>query len=126
MEFSRQEYYSGLSFCSLGYLPDPGIEPGSPALQGDCLLSEPPGKPSLCNTTAGLNKSWGFAMLLTNAQGIGNNASNSFLDYAPDLLNQNLCGLGICISKSRLGMCEHLYRIFHPTPISVISLSFIF
>ena len=27
------------------YLPDPGIEPGSPALQADCLLSEPPGKP---------------------------------------------------------------------------------
>ena len=33
-----------LPFPSLGYLPDPGIEPGSPALQGDSLLSEPPGK----------------------------------------------------------------------------------
>ena len=27
-------------------LPDPGVEPGSPALQADCLLSEPPGKPN--------------------------------------------------------------------------------
>ena len=35
MEFSRQEYWSGLPFPSPGYLPDPGIEPGSPALQAD-------------------------------------------------------------------------------------------
>ena len=32
MGFSRQEYWSGLSFPSPGYLPDPGIKPGSPAL----------------------------------------------------------------------------------------------
>ena len=31
MEFSRQEYLSGLPFSSPGYLPDPGIEPASPA-----------------------------------------------------------------------------------------------
>ena len=43
--FSRQEYWSGLPFPSLGDLPDPGIEPGSPALQADSLPSEPPGKP---------------------------------------------------------------------------------
>ena len=45
MEFSRQEYWSGLPFPSPGDLPDPGIEPGSLALQADSLLSEPPGKP---------------------------------------------------------------------------------
>ena len=38
MEFSRQEYWSGLSFPSLGDLPDPGMEPGSPSLQADSLL----------------------------------------------------------------------------------------
>ena len=43
--FSRQEYWSGLSFPSPGDLPDPGIEPHSPALQADSSLSEPPGKP---------------------------------------------------------------------------------
>ena len=44
MEFSWQEYRSGLPFPSLGALPDPGIEPGSPALQADSLPSEPPEK----------------------------------------------------------------------------------
>ena len=43
--FSRQEYWSGLPFPSPGDLPDPGIEPGSPALEADALTSEPPGKP---------------------------------------------------------------------------------
>ena len=41
MEFSRQEYRSGLPFPCSGDLPDPGIEPGSPALQADSLPSEP-------------------------------------------------------------------------------------
>ena len=45
MGFSRHEYWSGLPFPSPGDLPDPGIKPGSPALQADALLSEPPGKP---------------------------------------------------------------------------------
>ena len=47
MEFSRQEYWSGLPFPSPGDLPDPGNEPGSPALQADALPSEPPGKPDV-------------------------------------------------------------------------------
>ena len=46
MEFSRQEYWSRLLFPSPGNLPMPGIEPGSPALQVESSLSEPPGKPS--------------------------------------------------------------------------------
>ena len=45
MGFSRQEYWSGLPFPSPGDLPNSGIESGSPALQADSLLSEPPGKP---------------------------------------------------------------------------------
>ena len=42
MEFSRQVYWNGLPFPTPGDLPDPGIEPGSPALQEDSLSSEPP------------------------------------------------------------------------------------
>ena len=73
--FPRQEYWSGLSFPSAGNIPDPGIEPGSPALlewaavpssrgsskpgiqprsptlQANSSLSEPPGK--LKNTGVG-------------------------------------------------------------------------
>ena len=44
MGFSRQKYCSGLPFPSPGDLPDPGIEPGSPALQADTLPTKPPGK----------------------------------------------------------------------------------
>ena len=44
MEFSMQEYRSGVPFPSPGYLSNPGIEPRSPALQVDALLSESPGK----------------------------------------------------------------------------------
>ena len=43
MEFSRQEYWSGLPFPSPGDLPYPGIESRYPALQVDALPCEPPG-----------------------------------------------------------------------------------
>ena len=45
MGFLRQEYWSGLPFPSPGYLPDPGMEPESPALAGEFFTTEPPGKP---------------------------------------------------------------------------------
>ena len=44
IEFSRQEYWSGLSFPSPGDLPNPGIKPRPPALQEDSLPSESPGE----------------------------------------------------------------------------------
>ena len=40
MEFSRPEYWSGFPFPSPGALPDLGIEPWSPALQADSLLTD--------------------------------------------------------------------------------------
>ena len=46
MEFSRQEYWSRQPFASPGNLPDPGIEPRSPALQADSLPPEPQGRPT--------------------------------------------------------------------------------
>ena len=53
MGFLRQEYWSGLPFPSSGDLPNPGIEPGSPALWADTLPSEPPGN----------RKSWNVAKI---------------------------------------------------------------
>ena len=44
MEFSKQEYLSGLPFSSPEDLPNPGTEPRSPTLQADALPSEPPRK----------------------------------------------------------------------------------
>ena len=43
VEFSRQEYWKGLPFPSLGDLPNPEIKPGFPALQVDSLPTELPG-----------------------------------------------------------------------------------
>ena len=45
IEFSRQEYWTGLPFPSPGDLPDPGIKPSSPALAGRFFTTVPPGKP---------------------------------------------------------------------------------
>ena len=52
VEFSRQEYWSGLPFPSPGYLSDSGIEPESPTLHADSLpfKSQIPGKYPLIKT----------------------------------------------------------------------------
>ena len=52
MEFSRQEYWIGLPFPTLGDLPNPRIEPRSPALAGRFFTTEPPGNP--CNNEESL------------------------------------------------------------------------
>ena len=65
MGFSRQEYWSGSSFPSPGDLPNPGIEPGSPALQTDALPSEPLGKQGKIWQNIKIQQSWyvGFTRL---------------------------------------------------------------
>ena len=52
MEFSRQEYWSGLPFPPPGDLPKPGTEPASPALAGGFFTTEPPG--TLCGSDLAL------------------------------------------------------------------------
>ena len=47
MAFSRQEYWNGFPFPPPGDLPDPGIQPESPALAGGFFTTVPPGKPIL-------------------------------------------------------------------------------
>ena len=49
MEFSRQEYWSGLPFPSPADLPDPGIGLMFPAFAGGFFTAEPPGKPNKLN-----------------------------------------------------------------------------
>ena len=58
MEFSRQEYWSGLPFPSPGDLPYLGIEPGSLALHADSLQYEPPGTPKMSLRWALMQYDW--------------------------------------------------------------------
>ena len=72
MGFSRQEYWSGLSFPSPGDLPDPGIELSSPALIGGFFTTEPLGKPqaSECSPKNGdrnRNNLTGHVLAIQNA-----------------------------------------------------------
>ena len=53
MGISRQEYWSGLPFPSLEYLPDPGIEPAYPALAGRFFATQPPGSLTVCTGGGG-------------------------------------------------------------------------
>ena len=49
MGFPGQEYWSGLPFPPPGDLPDPGVEPASPALADGFSVIETPGKPIFDN-----------------------------------------------------------------------------
>ena len=73
MEFSRQEYWIGVSFPPSRDLPDPGIDPVSPmspVLQADSLPTEPSGKPFIlcrvCN-----HHYFNSAMLFWNGEWMG-------------------------------------------------------
>ena len=68
--FSIQEYWNGLPCPLLGDLPDPGIEPVTPALQADSLLLSHQGSPNLTNRAAHkMEMDIGFAAkLLLNMQ----------------------------------------------------------
>ena len=57
-----KNYWSGLPFPSPGDLPDPGIEPASPALQADSLPSKPPPTcPLFCRASSGLGLVGGYS-----------------------------------------------------------------
>ena len=71
MGFSRQEYWSGLPFPSPGDLPDPAIEPGSPAFQADALTSEPPEKPLLRIVWKQIDLRWNASSLTFHLSDLG-------------------------------------------------------
>ena len=69
MGFPSQEYWSGLPFPPPGGLPDPGIEPASPALVGGFFTTEPPGNRyvliySISSSLVDIWIIWGFGFLL--------------------------------------------------------------
>ena len=78
MGFSRQEYWNGLPFPSPGELPDPGIEPRSPALQADALQTELCGKPLVyISSVQSFNYVWLFATPRTAAHQASLSITNS-------------------------------------------------
>ena len=93
MGFSRQEYWSGLTFPSPGDLPDPGTEPGSPALQAVSLPFEPPGKPQ--------KELWLFSFVIVT------NLHNSYLciltvfsfgPFRSDIFPEMMYVVKVCVS----------------------------
>ena len=66
MGFSRQEYWSGLPFPSLGGLPDPGIELASPALQADSLPLSHGGSQHIHTTIYKINNKDLYLMFCNN------------------------------------------------------------
>ena len=89
MGFSRQEYRSGLPCSPAGDLPNPGIEPRSPALQEDPLPAEPQGNSSVCTNYIAFHifQGWGENSLfvdqrLTQLQsGVSGMKTSSILDF---------------------------------------------
>ena len=84
MGFSRQEYWSGLPFPSPGDLPDPGIEPGSPALKEDTLTSEPPGKLHLQRGRPGFSPGLGRSPGEGKGYPLQYSALENSMDYMAD------------------------------------------
>ena len=62
MGFSRQEYWSGLSFPPPGFRLHPGVEPGVPAMQADSSPTELPGKPNVLCRASNAHSSYNFKM----------------------------------------------------------------
>ena len=90
MGFSRQEGWSGLPFPSPGDLPNPGIEPGSPALQADALSS----KPKMPNYFVNKGRS---------SQGHGSSSGHVWmweLDYKESWVLKNLCFWTVVLEKT--------------------------
>ena len=96
MGFSKQEHWSGLPRPPPKDLPDPGIKPRSPELQGDSLLYEPPGKPSLCLYICMLSH---FFLLGPGAHKILLVASKSLFPQSCVISGRSMVGLMVTSSK---------------------------
>ena len=91
--FSRQEYWSGLSFPPSGNLSDPGIKPGSHALQVDSLPFEPPVKP---NPKPLLSEGWGLSGMCVEQQSESSFTEQSVTAFAKQRSSEWEQGSLIC------------------------------
>ena len=102
MGFSRQEYQTVLPCPPPGDLPDPGVEPGSPTLQADSLLSEPPGKPEAWSLSLSVKES--FSHLLEKEMAI----HSSILTWKIPWTEEPGRSMG---SRSQTWLSMHTYHI---------------
>ena len=109
MEFSRQEYWSGLPLPPPGDLLDPGMDPRSPALQADALPAEPQGKPK--NTGVGSlsllqpifltqESNWGLLQCRRILYQLSHQGSPQFLES--DLLARSMQSESSLMGKQRV------------------------
>ena len=104
MGFSTQEYWSGLPFLSPGDLPNPGIEPRSPALEADALTSEPPGKPKIAECWIDAFELWCWRRLLRVLWTARRSSQSILKEISPG------CSLEGLILKLQLQYFGHLMR----------------
>ena len=110
MGFSRQECWSGLPFPSPGDLSNPGIKPGSPALEADTLTSEPPGSGE--NFTANSGHLYHLLKFLTSYSHL----YNSLLENVP--LNHSFpLGLWLTYHKETANLQRHMAPV-RPQPLN--------
>ena len=100
MEFSRQEYWSEFPFPSSGDLPNPGLEPGSPALQVDSLPTELLGKPKVLKvapklTPLAISSAIYHAQYVTMSHGV--TAKGSYLINCPWSIFTEFLWCGRCL-----------------------------
>ena len=141
IEFSRKEYWSGLPFSSPGDLPNPGTEPGPPALLADSLPSEPPGKPHegrcmwyyLPQIAHYLTLAWALIKLLDSCGyhnlNLPGNGRGAFLEVQRLLLSWKMrlrgkehCHIGTIFSSQLLVWGDQV-SLWEMLPVSCISLS---
>ena len=101
MEFSRQEFWSGLLLPSPGDLPDPRMEPRfpvSPALAGGFFTTEPPGKPGIPLRRL-------KSQVLAVSHALLSGCSSDFEDHSPEFL----LFLHVFACKAQTALCSRLY-----------------
>ena len=115
MEFSRQEYWSGLLFPSPGYLPHPGIKPRSPTLQRESLsLSYQGSPPPPDKASFPLNLSHPFPTPRFSHMRMSLN-NRSFLSTKNVLLNSNTSGACACV----LSHLSHVWLFVTPWTVAL-------
>ena len=108
MGFCRQEYWSELPFPPPGDLPDPGLEPESPALASRFFTTEPPGKPSVYALWVVIPKKSYLLEKTLMLGGIGGRRRRGrqrmrWLDGITDSMHMSLGELGVGDGQGGLG-----------------------